>query len=47
MVIDLEAVIGGKVESAFHEEVCYTTKELNEFADSFSRNLGHMCGSGF
>jgi hypothetical protein len=25
----------GEVESAVHEEICYTTKELNEFANSF------------
>jgi hypothetical protein len=28
------------VESVVHEEICYTTKELNEFANSFKQKPG-------
>lgn len=27
----------GEVESVVHEEMCYTTKELNEFANAFKQ----------
>jgi hypothetical protein len=30
-----------EIENVAHEEVCYTTKELNEFANSFKQ--GHVC----
>jgi hypothetical protein len=30
----------GEVESVVHEEMCYTTKELNEFANSFKQKSG-------
>jgi hypothetical protein len=30
----------GEVESVVHEEMCYTTKELNEFANPFKQKPG-------
>jgi hypothetical protein len=30
----------GKVESVLHEEMHYTTKDLNEFANSFKQKSG-------
>jgi hypothetical protein len=30
----------GKVENVVHEEIGYTTKELNEFANSFKQKSG-------
>jgi hypothetical protein len=37
----------GEVESVVHEEIRYTTKELNEFANSLKQKSGEMCGNGF
>ena len=34
---------GGEVEGLY-EEVCYTSKMLNEFANPFKQKSGNMCG---
>jgi hypothetical protein len=33
-------LLGGEVEGVVHEEMSYTTKELNEFANSFKQKPG-------
>ena len=37
----------GEIESVVHEEIRYTAKGLNEFANSFKKNLANMCENGF
>jgi hypothetical protein len=37
----------GEVESVVHEEMCYTTKELNEFANSFKQKPSEYVGMDF
>jgi hypothetical protein len=37
----------GEVESVVHEEICYTTKELNGFANSFKQKSGECVGMDF
>lgn len=31
---------GGELESLVHEDICYTTKELKEFANLFKQKSG-------